>query len=216
MWILKLETKSKNTVLTNIAIKYKISFSGYPLSYRTKGNHLIVQTAGFIDSNQGDIKKLISEFERLNIVRNISCHNDFVIASFYLPKWLKVLYQPEIIFIRPARYDSSGKEILELGCWSKEPLIKLIKTFKEKYATKVISIVKKDVRNISFVSLHPNLTNKQKTALKLAIDNGYYHFPRLITIKELAKLMKISFSTYQAHLTKAEANFIPHMFGKME
>jgi len=214
MWVLKLETTSDKTVLANIAKKYRLSFSGYPISYRVEKNQLVVQIAGFINSDKKNIKRLIGDFKKLAFVRNISNKNNFVIASFYLPLWLESLYQPDIIFIRPAIYDSSGKEILELGAWSKEPLLKLIKVFKEKYATQVISVVNKNIDNVSFVSLHPNLTDKQKIALKLAVDNGYYHFPRMITLKKLAKIMGVSFSTYQAHLTKAEANFIPDMFNK--
>jgi predicted DNA binding protein len=64
------------------------------------------------------------------------------------------------------------------------------------------------------MTLHPELTDKQKTAIELAIKNGYYEYPRKIELKKLAKIMKVSYSTYQAHLRKAEKSLIPFFFEK--
>jgi predicted DNA binding protein len=49
-------------------------------------------------------------------------------------------------------------------------------------------------------------------AMELAIKNGYYHSPRNISVEQLAKLAKLSFSTFQVHLRKAEEKLIPYMF----
>jgi predicted DNA binding protein len=46
----------------------------------------------------------------------------------------------------------------------------------------------------------------------LAIKNGYYSSPRKINVKELAKISKLSFSTFQVHLRKAEEKLIPYFF----
>ncbi len=58
-------------------------------------------------------------------------------------------------------------------------------------------------------SLLPKLTKKQKQALILAVENNYYGYPRKIKLEKLAKIMKISLSTYQFHLAKAEAKLLP-------
>jgi predicted DNA binding protein len=55
----------------------------------------------------------------------------------------------------------------------------------------------------------PKLTNKQKQALDLAMKYDYYEYPRKIKLEKLAKFMKISLSTYQAHLRKAERKILP-------
>ena len=45
--------------------------------------------------------------------------------------------------------------------------------------------------------------------MELAINAGYYNYPKKITLPELAKKMKISYSTFQAHLKKAEGKIFP-------
>ena len=60
----------------------------------------------------------------------------------------------------------------------------------------------------------PKLTAKQKTALVSAVENGYYGYPRKVKLEYLAKLMKISLSTYQFHLAKAEAKLMPFLVKK--
>ena len=53
---------------------------------------------------------------------------------------------------------------------------------------------------------------KQKQAIELAIKRGYYTSPRKISLQELAKISKLSFSTFQVHLRKAEEKLIPFYF----
>jgi len=50
-----------------------------------------------------------------------------------------------------------------------------------------------------------NLTEKQLRALKLALSNGYYEWPRRITLDELAAIAGVTRRTFQDHLRKAEA-----------
>ena len=59
---------------------------------------------------------------------------------------------------------------------------------------------------------NPELTEKQKQAMNLAIKQGYYNYPRKISIEQLAKLSKLSFSTFHAHLRKAEQKLLPFFF----
>ena len=71
------------------------------------------------------------------------------------------------------------------------------------------------ISNISFTKLLPEITKNQKEALELAINNGYYDYPKKIKMEKLAKMMKISYSTYQAHLKKAESKILPEIYKKL-
>ena len=62
------------------------------------------------------------------------------------------------------------------------------------------------------MSVNPHLTVKQKKAFELAVNNGYYEYPRKITLSQLASILGISFSTYQKHLRKAEQKILPFFF----
>ena len=48
--------------------------------------------------------------------------------------------------------------------------------------------------------------------MNLAIKHSYYDYPRKIELEKLADIMKISYSTYQAHLRKAEKKLLPFFF----
>ena len=54
----------------------------------------------------------------------------------------------------------------------------------------------------------PKLTNKQRFAVELAIEKGYYEYPRKISVQELAKISKSPRSTFQEHLRKAESKLM--------
>ena len=57
----------------------------------------------------------------------------------------------------------------------------------------------------------PNLTQLQKQAIELAIQQGYYRTPRKIDLRKLARIMNLSLSTYQQHLRAAEEKLIPNI-----
>jgi len=70
---------------------------------------------------------------------------------------------------------------------------------------KLVKFKKEPISNLMVVSMLPNLTEKQKQALQLAVENNYYGYPKKTNVKSLAKEMDISVSTCQFHLAKAEA-----------
>jgi hypothetical protein len=64
-------------------------------------------------------------------------------------------------------------------------------------------------------ALFSNLTEKQMDALLTAYGNGYYNLPRKANIQDIANKKRISRTTYQEHLKKAEnklvASLIPYV-----
>jgi len=56
-----------------------------------------------------------------------------------------------------------------------------------------------------------DLTDKQRQAIKLAINHGYYRWPRGARLEELAAIMGVSRQVFQNHLRKAEAKIFPHL-----
>lgn len=59
-----------------------------------------------------------------------------------------------------------------------------------------------------------NLSSNQEKILKLALDLGYYNWPRKVSINGLAKKLNISKVTVAEHLRKAEIKVINKEFGK--
>ena len=65
--------------------------------------------------------------------------------------------------------------------------------------------------DIYFSRLMPKLTDKQKRAVTLAWEYGYYRWPKKTDFGKLAKLMKVSVPTYREHLKKAEQKLMPDL-----
>jgi len=53
------------------------------------------------------------------------------------------------------------------------------------------------------------LTKKQLDALSVALENGYYRWPKNATLDELAKVMKISRRSVQERIRRGEAKLMP-------
>jgi predicted DNA-binding protein YlxM (UPF0122 family) len=56
--------------------------------------------------------------------------------------------------------------------------------------------------------LFGELTNRQLTALQIALENGYYEQPRKRSISELAEGSTVARATFEEHLRKAENKLI--------
>ena len=62
---------------------------------------------------------------------------------------------------------------------------------------------------VFFPKLMPALTSKQKRAVDLAIENGYYITPRKTNLRKLARIMGVSLATFEQHIRAAENKLIP-------
>ena len=210
MWVLKLELESENQFLGKMAIKHNITMSGYPISFSEKKKYLEVINCGLMFGTEENKKYLIKDFKTSKIVSNIERNNDFIIIQMKVPKFMKPFFNPEIIQVSPVLINPSIKKHLwTLASFKREILEKVLKFAKEKHNAKLLKFKQEPVNNISISSVLPNLSKKQYDAFNLAIREGYYDFPKKTDLKSLAKLMGISYSTYQEHLKRAESKVIP-------
>ncbi len=212
MWIAKIKFSSEGTLIGSKAQKYKVTLFGFALSYFYEKNDIIVHITGTLFGNEKNKKSFVKELKKENRVVNFELSNDFFVGTIKEPAYTKQIYNKDIIYIAPALISDQGYEIINIGCFKREPLIKIANILKKEKNGVLISIQQKKIKSISVVKVHPELTKKQKQAIEMAIKYGYYHSPRKIDLKSLAKLAKLSFSTYQVHLRKAEEKLIPYFF----
>ena len=62
--------------------------------------------------------------------------------------------------------------------------------------------------------MFPKLPKKQKKAIELAYEKGYYKYPKETNLGKLAKQLKVSKQTLQEHLRRAEAKLLPLILRK--
>lgn len=68
------------------------------------------------------------------------------------------------------------------------------------------------VRKVAPVELkteEPYVTERQISALKVALENGYYNLPRPTPIADMASILGVSKPSFLAHLRKAEGRVLP-------
>ena len=212
MWTAKIKFSSENTLIGSRAKKYGVDIFGFPLSYSYEKNWVIVQVAGSIFGSDSDKKRFFEDLKMEKRVIDIEMSEDFIIGTIKEPIETNDLYKKGIFHLSPAYISSKGYEIIEIGSFDRKLIEKVIKIFEKRYDGELLSLQNRKIKTISIVKVHPDLTNKQKKAIELAMKNGYYRYPRKISVEKLAKISGLSFSTYQVHLRKAEGKLIPYFF----
>ncbi len=81
--------------------------------------------------------------------------------------------------------------------------------------SEVLSIGQATNVEVYFPSVMPKLSPAQEKAIMIAYQWGYYEYPRRIDLRELAKIAKVSLSTYQENLRRAEAKMLPMLIERM-
>ena len=145
----------------------------------------------------------------------MGCRRNYITCRIKEPLEHSPLYHHELIYEGPFNITPEGKQIWEVGSWSKKDLNKFISLVKRKFNGNMKAMLRDDSIDFSIFGGGPELTGKQKLAMDLALKNGYYDGPKSRAyLKDLAKKMGICYSTYQVHLKKAERKILLHLYSK--
>jgi len=215
MWVLKFSAEREESIFAPKCKKFNVSLIGYPLNNYKKRNSYYFSAAGLFFGEEENKKEFLKDLKKDKRVIKIEQKEDFHIIFYKRDKPLTEFYNPEFINLKPIIISNKGEEIWELGSWEKKTLSNLIKILRKHTKFKIHKFKEEKISNFFLLSAIPNLTKKQKQALELAITKGYYEYPKKIDLISLAKLMKISYSTYQAHLKKAEKKIMPSFLNKL-
>lgn len=211
MWVSKITFDGKNALLGEKSLKHEVNIVGYPLSYYYEKKGVIVHIAGTIFGKDENKRAFLKELKNSDRVLDFEVNGDFIIGIIKEPTIAKTFYSKDIFHLAPIII-SKGKETMTIGSFKKENLVKAIEVFEKLHNANIKYIQQKKIKSISIIKEHPDLTDKQREAMSLAIEHGYYDYPRRSSIEKLAKLSSLSFSTFHAHLRKAEQKLIPFFF----
>lgn len=115
------------------------------------------------------------------------------------------IISPDLFIVRPISIER-GQELWVIASWSKKKLLDFfekVKCSKIKTEIKLLSMRQENVKLFSAPSLQ-GLTERQQSAFLLALQNGYYGYPRQINLQQLAKLFGTNVSSYRENLRRAE------------
>ncbi len=213
MWQLKFVAKTENTIVGKIAAKHQVVVQLYPLLTNRTTDSALVNCYGIVFGPEDKKIKFIKDFSRLEQVINVKKHDDAFLFQYKEKEHHAAFYNPEVIFIEPWTIDGGGnKHCLLLGSWKREVLVEMFHNIKSHHKADLLMLKMSRINKPSlvFCNVRPHLTQKQRLALDLAIKQGYYEYPRKTSVEKLSQLAGLSFSTFQAHLRKAEKKIIPY------
>lgn len=227
MWIAKLKGFDEGNVYGSKTIKNNVSVHYYPTSHYLEKNIYYFIAVGIVEGEENNIKNFFKDLKKENkkiknkryIVKLETKGNFFICITaqhknIETKQYVHLYYNPKFIHISPAIIDFDGHEEWNIACAERKEIEKLIGISEKKYKGKLLLFKETKLNNIGILSVLPNLTEKQKRAFILAEKNGYYEYPRKIELEKLAKMTKVSLSTYQEHLRKAEGQLLPFIMRK--
>ncbi|MEK6918290.1 MAG: helix-turn-helix domain-containing protein [Nanoarchaeota archaeon] len=216
MWIAKFKLKDDQDIYSSLCEKFKVEFYAFPHTNYIKDRKINLILSGTISGKEENKKEFLESLKIDKRIKSLESYKDYLLIHAIHPisreskAEIRIFYNPEYIIIKPIHISSDGWEYWEVGCVLRESLNKLINSALKHYHGELFSINNEKIKTISTVNIAPDVTDKQLEAIKLAYKNGYYNYPRNLTLPVLASSIKKSYSTFQENLRKAENKIISH------
>ena len=211
MWVAKFKIKHKDWILDS-TLKYNISATGIPLNSFTKKGKKYHTGFIIIDGSAKNKSKFFANLKDNKKIKQYEIKGNQLFVLVEGEEAIVHHFDPSLFYIQPVRLQQ-GFEYWEIGSWDKSSLTKFY-TNTRKIAQVELLKLKEETPSVFVQQAIPKLTRKQQHILKIALERGYYSYPRKNSVKELAKSMGIPRTTFQEHLRKAEAKLMRIFFQK--
>jgi predicted DNA binding protein len=213
MWVAKIKYQHDDCVTMPKVVKHDITVFATPGNSYTDDKY--IYNTGFLmlrGSEKGK-KGFIRDIKKDKKVVKVDVNKDLVIFVEKRPKErgeYSAFRSKEVMVVKPVYCNpNDGWEYWEICSWDKKHINNFLKEIRKIGRATLQSIKKMKLNDIYHFHVSPNLTSKQKEALDMAMEYGYYEIPRKVELDRLAKKMKISRQAFSEHLRKAEAKMMP-------
>ncbi|MFA6462325.1 MAG: helix-turn-helix domain-containing protein [Candidatus Woesearchaeota archaeon] len=216
MWVAKIRLVHKDCITSQLTKKYGITNLVYGLGYYSDKNFLYFNIMHIPRGEEDKKKAFINEVKKDKRIIKFEQAGGMFFTLVKEPnknKHLIQFYNPKIFFLKPDINTSDGHEVYEIGSWDRKEIQKFIDMAKKHMEGELLKLKREKVADIYLPHIATQLTDKQLQAISLAESNGYYDYPRHIEQEMLARIMKVSKSTYQNHLRIAEKKLMPFLVG---
>jgi len=216
MWKAVFEGKHDSCIIAPRCKKHNVTDFVYLVNAWEDDEGFYYSEAHILEGSEENKKKFIRDFKKEKSIKKFEVKGNFILTLEKKPKWMAAympLWDKRIIQTKPVVQKTDGTEIWEMACWDKKPLIEILERLPDEFQIKLKSITEEKLDEIFLPSISPNLSEKQKEIINLAVEKGYYDFPRKINLDGLARLVKLSKPTVQQHLRMAEKKVVPYLVG---
>ncbi len=217
MWLARVKLLDKECIFATKIKKYNLQAYEQALTHFKKGKSYFFMSSHILIGDEKAKKQYLNDLKKDEKIKQLDINGNLTVEIIEKKKLeldisvYKAFYNPEIILTKPGFVDSDGWEYYEFASWNRKAIIQVINAVQKSYQGELLKLTKTEKYDIYMPKMLPKLSKKQKEAISLAVKVGYYNFPRHIEINDLAKIAKVSFSTFREHLRKAEAKLLPLM-----
>lgn len=214
MWISKLKLRHEDCPIVSRCQKFRLLVLSYPSTwYQEKGKTFATTTCYFQSNDEEKKKRFIADLKADRRITHLDISGDIFTYEIALGdngEHVMLYHTRQIIFVKPVVNHYDGHEYWEVASWKREELERFISNLREHMdVCKILRMESSALSDVYFPNVMPKLSKHQRKALEIAYSNGYYTYPRRITLEQLAKIAKVGVSTYQEHLRKAELKLLP-------
>lgn len=209
MWLAELLLNPSPDSYAAVVARTKAKVSAQPINIVETEKGVWVSFFAFL---KGDLRQREETLELLASREDVTIINrsdDLIVCQTIHPLKAREVFNPHVMHLEPITVHDDGTHSWTLGSWDRDILNGACDFLLNQYGGKLVRMGNSQHNNVCLLRMNTGLTEKQKNALMLAIDRGYYETPRKATLRELSEEMGLSFSTYQSHLRKAERKVMP-------
>ena len=213
MWVARIRVRH-DCVIGNRCRKFNVTdLGGVAFNVFREGGKIHAPQIQVLSGKEDDVKQFIEELKADKRVTDFEQEgNAIFFVEVRSDEFPSAFHNPKLIFSKPVTVDTDGYEYWEVASWEKETLSEFIKNLQKSLDdVKVEKILQSKLTDIYFIHLRPKLSGKQKRALELALELGYYEWPKRTDFAKLSKAMGISVQTFREHLKRAEQKVMPDL-----
>ncbi len=214
MWIAELKLNHKDCPIVTRCQKFNVVVLSYPsVWYEKRGNKYATTTCYFQNVEDKIKKAFLKDLKLDKRITNLDIAGDVFTYEINLKKHgehVMLYHQKQIFFVKPTVNHFDGHEYWEVASWDRKVIEQFIKELEKHMDICIIlKLEQAHLKEVRFPQLMPQLSENQKKILEIAYKHGFYNYPKKKSIKDLAKIAKLSVSTFQEHLRKAEIKILP-------
>ncbi len=209
MWVAKIKLQH-DCILANRCKKFGIMMQSLDLREEKKNSAVTTSSMHQLLGEPKQITAFIADLRKDSRTKYLELNGNSLFLVDTARKKPVSEFSKKMFCVKPVIIDMQGYEHWEIASHQKEELMTFIQKVKPSVDEfELLALKNTPLHQVYFPKVMPDLTQLQKKALELAVKEGYYQAPKKISLRQLAKIMKISLATYQKHLQKAESKVIP-------
>lgn len=216
MWIVKIKLKH-DCIIGNRCEKFGVILQSYDLNEEKKMDKVSTSSLHQMIGDKNSINKFVNDLKKDKRTEYLEVNENTVFLIESSKNKPVSQFTKKMFFVKPVVIDANGYEYWEIASHKKEELngfIENVEPICEEF--ELLSIKETKLNKVYFPKVLPQLTDLQKKALELAIQQGYYQAPKKTSLRKLARMMNISLATCQKHLQKAESKVMPDILSYLK